>query len=77
MIKDGYKYRGKLDMTPIDRIETRAPASMIPKGFIQSPMNIVEPDETSDTQHTNYHYWIWFLIIILIVIFAFAVYFFL
>lgn len=74
MIKDGYKYQRKLEMTPIDRIETRAPASMIPKGFIQSPMNIVE--EHHEEQSTN-NYWVWFLIIILIVIFAFMVYFFL
>lgn len=74
MIKDGYKYVSKMEMTPIDRIESIAPSSMIPKGFAQTPMSI---KQTKEKEPAPYNYTSWFLIILLIVITALMVYFFL
>ena len=72
MIKDGYKYVKKMDLTPIDRFVSSTPETMIPKGFIQSPMNIREAPEEYNT-----NYMAWFLIIVLIVFVGLMVYLFL
>lgn len=74
MIRDGFKYHLKMKMTPIDRIDSKAPDTMIPKGFIQSPLHIKE--EKDEERHSN-DYKSWFFIILLIIILALLVYFFL
>lgn len=74
LIKDGYKYHKKIDMMPIDRLNTSQPQTSIPKGFIQSPMNIVEKQEEKQESNT---YLGWILLIVLIIIFLIAIYLFL
>lgn len=75
LIKDGYKYHKKIDMMPIDRLSTSQPQTSIPKGFIQSPMNIVEKKEEKTDQSNTYLGWI--LLVVLIIIFLIAIYLFL
>ena len=75
LIKDGYKYHKKIDMMPIDRLTTSQPQTSIPKGFIQSPMNIVEKQEEKTGQSNTYLGWI--LLVVLIIIFLIAIYLFL
>ena len=72
VFKDGYKYYKKIDMMPIDRLNTSQPETSIPKGFIQAPMNIVEGKQEKDNTYLG-----WILLIVLIIIFLIAIYIFL